>query len=317
VSNLSALISWGGSGIPGSALDDLMVRLEQADRMLAAVAIEDATLAGRSPSVLSNALGNLVSGDQAVVAGNLVGAIAYYKVAWALTCATSVTVPGVYNTKTNVLAQLIALRNSANPQQPFRQKFADAILHLQNSLSPAYWIDQNHLWAAGGDTVINEEKLAVNKLREIMDSKKCPVDPAILQGFIDRLVGADRLLAMISIQDATAAGLNANKIAEDLREVAKGDAEVAAGRYTNGIEHYRNAWRHALQLRLQVNGAAKGGGQLQFVANNSKSYLVQMSTDLVNWVPLGTCTADFAGNVRFTDPGAANQRARFYRVAQQ
>jgi hypothetical protein len=320
VSNLSALYFWGGSGISNSTLDGLVIQLEQADRMLAAVAIEDAVAAGRSPIIISNALANLVSGDQAASAGNPLGAIAYYKAAWAATCAaptSPILVPGVYNTKTNVLAQLIALRTSANLQQPFAQKFADAILHLQNSVSPAYWADPDHLWAAGGDTVINEEKLSVNKLRQIMDSKKCPVDPAILQGFIDRLVAADRLLAMISIQNATAAGLNAQKIAQDLKEVAKGDAEVAAGRYVNGIEHYRNAWRHALELGLQMNASADGSTQVQFVANNSKSYLIQVSTDLANWAPLGTSKPDFAGNVRFTDPGAANQPVRFYRVIEQ
>ena len=55
-----------------------------------------------------------------------------------------------------------------------------------------------------------------------MGSKKCPVDPAVLQGFIDRIVKCDRLLAIISIQDAAAAGLNPKKVAEDLAMVAKG-----------------------------------------------------------------------------------------------
>ena len=164
---------------------------------------------------------------------------------------------------------------------------------------------------------MNEEKLAANKLAEIMDSKECPVDPAVLQGFIDRIVKCDRLLAIISIQDAANAGLNAKKVAQDHAMVAKGDREAAAGHYANAIEHYRNAWRHALQLQLQVGLNPDGSTRLQFVGNNSKSYLIEVSTDMVNWVSLGTCTADADGDVEFTDPNVANQPVRFYRAVEQ
>jgi len=68
--------------------------------------------------------------------------------------------------------------------------------------------------------------------------------------------------------------------------VAKGDAEAAAGRYVNAIEHYRNAWRHALQLRLQVDLNPDGSTRVQFIGNHSKSYLIEASTDMVNWAPL-------------------------------
>ena len=164
---------------------------------------------------------------------------------------------------------------------------------------------------------MNEEKLAVSKLWEIMESQKCPVDPAMLQGFIDRIVKCDRLLAMISIQDAARAGLNPKKVAEDLAMVAKGDREAAAGHYANAIEHYRNAWRHALQLCLQVSVNPDGTMRVRFVGNDSKSYGIEVSTDMVNWVPLGTAAADAEGNVEFTDPNTAHQPLRFYRAVEQ
>jgi hypothetical protein len=150
-----------------------------------------------------------------------------------------------------------------------------------------------------------------------MDSKGCPVAPAVLQGFIDRIVKCDRLLAVISIQDAAQGGLNAKKIAEHLAMVAKGDKEAAAGRYSNAIEHYRNAWRHALQLRLQVGLNPNGTTRVQFVGSSGTSYRIEVSTDLVNWVPLGTGTADGDGNVEFTDTNAVNQPVRFYRAVEQ
>jgi hypothetical protein len=232
-------------------------------------------------------------------------------------CAFSVTVLGAYGVKSNVLAQLIALRASTPLDQSFAVKFDYAILHLQNSLNAAYWIDQTHLQPRGGNTALNEEKLAAKELGVIMDSNQCPVDPAVLQGFINRILKSDRLLAIISIQEAASAGLNAKKIAEDLDMVAKGDEEAAAGRYANAIEHYRNAWRHAIQLRLQVSLAADGSARLNFVGNNSKSFLIEVSSDMVNWVSLGTCKADNEGNAQFTDSNAANRSLRFYRAVER
>ena len=87
---------------------------------------------------------------------------------------------------------------------------------------------------------MNEEKLAVSKLKEIMDAKKCPVTPAVLQGFINRIVKCDRLLAIVSIQDA-ARRVEPEESRAGLAMVAKGDQEAATGRYANAIEHYRNA----------------------------------------------------------------------------
>jgi hypothetical protein len=158
-------------------------------------------------------------------------------------CTFTVTVLGAQGVKSNVLAELIALRASTPLNQSFAVKFDYAILHLRNSLNPAYWIDQTHLQPAGGNMALNEEKLAANMLGVIMHSGKCPVDPAVLQGFIARILKADRLLAIISIQEAASAGVSARKVAQCVAAVAKGDEEAAAGRFANAIEHYRNAWR--------------------------------------------------------------------------
>jgi len=232
-------------------------------------------------------------------------------------CGFTVTVLGAQGVKSNVLAELVALCARVKPVQPFAQKFDHAIERLACSLNPSYWVDQTHLRSKGGNTAMNEEKLAVNKLREIMDSKKCPVDPAVLQGFIDRIVRCDRLLAVISVQEAARAGLDPRKVAQALEAIAKADCEAAAGRYANAIEHYRNAWRHAAQLRLRASLNPDGSPQVQFVGESGQSYRIEVSTDMVNWEPLGICTADAEGNVQFTDPDAAKRPARFYRVAKQ
>jgi hypothetical protein len=233
------------------------------------------------------------------------------------TCTFTVTVLGVRSAKSNVLAELVALRASATLDQSFATKFDYVIEHLQNSLKPEYWVDEIHLQPKGGNIALNEEKLAAKELGVIIASKNCPVDPGLLQGFIDEILKADRLLAMISIQEAEAAGLNAKKIAEDLAQVAKGDEEAAAGNYANAIEHYRNAWRHALQLNLKVSRESAGSTLVRFVGNNRQTYLIQVSTNMVNWESLATCKADAEGNVSFTDPNTSKQAFRFYRVVEQ
>jgi hypothetical protein len=232
-------------------------------------------------------------------------------------CTFTVTVLGSRTAKSNVLAELIALRATATLDQSCATKFDYVIEHLQNSLKPEYWIDEAHLQPKGGNTALNEEKLAAKELDVIINSKDCSVDPAVLQSFIDRILKADRQLAMISIQEAAAAGLNSRKIAEDLDQVAKGDEEAAAGHYANAIEHYRNAWRHALQLRLQVAWKSDGQAVLRFVGDNSKTYGIQVSSDTVNWTTVGTCKADARGDVEFLDPNASTQRVRFYRVIEE
>jgi hypothetical protein len=75
--------------------------------------------------------------------------------------------------------------------------------------------------------------------------------------------------------------------------------------------------RQVLQLRLQVNLNPDGTTRVQFVGNNSQSYRIEESTDLVKWVSLGTCTADPEGNVEFSDPKVAKQPLRFYRAVEQ
>jgi hypothetical protein len=232
-------------------------------------------------------------------------------------CGFNVTILGAQGIKSNVLAELITLRASIHPPQPFAQKLDEAIWHLANSLDPAWWIDQTHLHPQSGNLAMNEEKLAANTLASLKDSPGCPVDPLVLQGFIDRIVKSDRLLAVISIQDAAHAGLNPRKIAQDLAMVVQGDREAAAGRYANAIEHYRNAWRHALQLRLQAGLDSPGVTRVQFVGNNSESYRIEVSTNMVNWMTLGTCTADAEGNVEFTDSNVGSASVRLYRVVEQ
>ena len=137
--------------------------------------------------------------------------------------------------KQGVLDDLIALRATVTDKED-RHKLDEAINHLTKSLKPSWWIDSSHLRPKDGGKVFDEEKAAVMQLRALINDRKSTVPDAIVQGFIDRIVGADRLLAVVAIADSTK---NTAKANEELR---KGDNELAKGHYDRAIDHYKNAW---------------------------------------------------------------------------
>jgi hypothetical protein len=146
--------------------------------------------------------------------------------------------------KSSVLAELQALSATVTDKQDGR-KLDEAIKHLTKSLDLELWIDETHLQTKHGDKVFNEEKDTVVKLLELLKDKKSTIPDATLQGFIDRLVSADKLLASTAISDA--AGGNAKKIDKANEELGKGDARILDGKFTDAIEHYRNAWKQAIE----------------------------------------------------------------------
>jgi hypothetical protein len=146
--------------------------------------------------------------------------------------------------KSNVLAELQALRATVTDKEDGK-KLDEAIKHLTKSLEPELWVGETRLNPKHGEKVFQEEKDAVVKLLDLMKDKKSTIPVATLQGFINRLVSADRLLASGAINDA--AGGDAKKIDKANDELGKGDARVADGHFTDAIEHYRNAWKHAIQ----------------------------------------------------------------------
>ena len=66
-----------------------------------------------------------------------------------------------------------------------------------------------------------------------------------------------------------------------------------------------------------TSGVAGSTTQLQVRGAPSRGYLIQASTNLIDWETIGPCATDPDGNVEFTDPNAANQPRRFYRAVEQ
>jgi hypothetical protein len=144
------------------------------------------------------------------------------------------------------LNQLIALRDATTDRYD-GLRLDQATDHLGKSTDSSLWINPAHPQPSGGAKIFSEEKDAVIKLDDLVGDKHSTIPDAVLQGFIDQLVQADRVLAFVAITDALAAQADAKKIAEASKELANGDSEAASGKLESAIEHYRNAWSQALK----------------------------------------------------------------------
>jgi hypothetical protein len=71
------------------------------------------------------------------------------------------------------------------------------------------------------------------------------------------------------------------------------------------------------QMNISVPSFTTTGAHLTMAGTPNHNYLVQTSTNLVNWTDLGTVTADTLGNILYQDTAATNYFKRFYRAEAQ
>jgi len=232
-------------------------------------------------------------------------------------CSFQVAVLGARGVKSNVLAELIASRdNPALPRVP--EGLNDAINWLTASLASSYWIDQTHVTRRDGETVFHDERAAVHALW--MNHRESPALPkAVWEGWIARIVKADRLLAVVAIQDAANAGVRPEHLVEAQRDVAQGDDDVVHRRYQAAIDHYRNAWHRGLRLVVKLAGHldVNGSLHLEFTASPGETYVLESSTNLVDWMKVKTATIGPDGVGRFEVAPGGSSRLEFYRARAQ
>jgi hypothetical protein len=118
--------------------------------------------------------------------------------------------------------------------------------HVANALNPSFWIDRVHL-QPNGSSVFSEGMIVAELLRALVFSPKSSVPDADLQELIHRIVIADRTLAATAISEAAASGVSSSDIDIANSEFARGDQDIANGIVAGGLEHYRNAWEHAVR----------------------------------------------------------------------
>jgi hypothetical protein len=175
---------------------------------------------------------------------------------------------GARGVKSNILAELVVLRGTATTRfdcWELDEAIEDMIdaLGLDDPAAPRWvhdahrapncrghhhhprvplWLDETHVNPDAAWWVFSNEKDAVKELLEIVKARKSKIPDATAQALIDRIVKCDRLLGVVSIQDATNAGAKQKRLNQAQKEVTQGDQDAAAGRPAQAIEHYWRAW---------------------------------------------------------------------------
>lgn len=132
------------------------------------------------------------------------------------------------------------------------KRVAKALEDLDQSLDPDLWVDGNHLDPTHGERVLKEERQSVKDLEK--------VEGADMRALISELVEIDRTLALIAIDEATAALADSGGDAKELDKASKdlgkarehmadGDLEDDADR---AIHDYRKAWDHAAKAAEHI-----------------------------------------------------------------
>ncbi|MDB6035528.1 MAG: Mo-co oxidoreductase dimerization domain protein [Verrucomicrobiales bacterium] len=116
----------------------------------------------------------------------------------------------------NVLTELLTLQR--NLDERHARKLNQAIEDLSRALRPGLWLGQNHLAGKTGEKVFEQTASAIRKLCHWGTSLEAgSVDP----GFVDRILSANRTLALVAIQDAAAAGTSGKKLRKAGNELLK------------------------------------------------------------------------------------------------
>jgi hypothetical protein len=166
------------------------------------------------------------------------------------TASVTLTVSTVVTQKAQVLLQISLTLLTATKHDSKTLK--DARDAVARSLDPRLWTgflwgDGNHVTNHGGPTVFEQERLAVQKLTQLLNDPATTIPDATLLGWINVLTNADRTLASIALGDAVAAHANAAKIAAGQALLASGDVKRAAGNNAGAILDYKHAWEYAQQ----------------------------------------------------------------------
>ena len=148
-----------------------------------------------------------------------------------------------------VLSELLPTGN-----RHYDKRITKAIESIEDSLNPAYWVDDFRL-TDKGNKVFDEEKKAVKDLMRVHGSIGPEVDAVVAA-----LVKADEELASIAIAEATAAGGNEWYLRRAEREMQRAQYDFDRGRPDKAIDHYKRAWRYA-ERSLSGHGWHSGGDE--------------------------------------------------------
>jgi hypothetical protein len=230
----------------------------------------------------------------------------------ATTCRFAVTVRGALGTGLQIRAALESLLSRTTDGKD-RKRIEKALERLNDAL--ALFVDETHVMPKEGHHVFDKLSEAVKELAKILEDKKSPAPDEEIAPLADRMVQIARLLAVGALRDAAQAGGDPKKLGQYWRDVQRAEAESVAGKYAEAIGRYRQVWQHSAPLFVKLTARRSGSNlQLEILAFPGETYAIDVSTNLVDWTPVTTRTADPEGTMTWDDPGPAPLKARFYRA---
>ncbi|MDB6029791.1 MAG: hypothetical protein JWM16_129 [Verrucomicrobiales bacterium] len=229
-------------------------------------------------------------------------------------CDFTIVVLGPLGVKRDVVNDLTALRATISSKNDGRE-LDDAIGYLAESIDPTLWLDQIHVEPKHGQRAFQEEMQSVHELVELIQHNSSLIPTATLQGFIDRIVKSDHLLALIAINEAVAAGVNPRKVADAQWHFDEAEVSVSQGNFEQATHQYREAWMRTLHATIKsLRLLARGAVQLEILGFAGESYTIQTSTNLTDWATIDTRAADPQGMVIYQHTPPSGGSIRFYRI---
>ena len=160
-------------------------------------------------------------------------------------CNFQVTVLGAQGVKSNILSELLLARDSLTTPAVFNY-LNGAISNLQQSLAPSLWIDQTHLNRASGSMDFDAEASAVGNLTKQMQHNQTSIPTTVFRAEVQRIVRADRLLAMIAFRDFATTRTSLDTLDDAKESLIRGDNSADSGQYLKAIKYYQKAWNFAI-----------------------------------------------------------------------
>ena len=171
------------------------------------------------------------------------------------TDAMTETVLSSLSVKKDALTELKAI--SGLYEKKVDNKINSAITHIEKSLDPDLWFDDDHLDVKHGHKVFDEDRKAVKELMHLLDMKETPNEIVeIIQRTILKLVEADQKRAnnvYTEVQRDTVDKKVDREWEKASKELLKAEEElshvdkkgVSDPRYDKAIDHYKKAWKHS------------------------------------------------------------------------
>jgi hypothetical protein len=131
-----------------------------------------------------------------------------------------------------------------------------AIGCLTRSLAPELWDDEVSLSTKSGGKVFAEAAETARLLVRLLEGKESGIPNSLLQNWIDRLIKATRLVAVLELRTAADSPAPRKALRNAGEEIAEGDQAVSDQHYPSAVRDYGNAW--SLAAHSAVHHASLG-----------------------------------------------------------